>query len=56
MQEMQEERGSEELHVMGDLVRIQVAIRCELSFLLQKWEMKIVKLFLHVLHAFNIFN
>lgn len=42
--------------MMGDLVRIQVAIRYELSFLLQKWEMKIIKLLLHVLNAFNIFN
>jgi len=41
---------------MGDLVRIEVAIRCELSFLLQEWEINITKLLLHMLNAFNIFN
>lgn len=42
--------------MVGDLVRLQVAIKCELSFLLQEWDMKIIKLLLHVLNAFNVFN
>lgn len=52
MQEMQ----GEVLHVMGDIVRIQIAVTCELSSLLQEWEMKIIKLLLHVLNTFNIYN